>query len=87
MYVCIHAIVECGKLYSDWQKQILCFIFVCIVCTYVCMYVCIVCIYVLTYVFMYECISHNIFILSTDDLNYANKTLSVCMNIYVCMYV
>ena len=84
----MYAIVECGKMNSNWQKKIFCFIFVCLVCTFVSTCVCI---YVLMYVheFMYECTSNNIFILSTDDLNYANKTLSVCMNVcmYLCMYL
>ena len=35
---------------------------------------------------MYVCMYRYMLIsLNTDDINYANKTLSVCM--YVCMYV
>ena len=44
------------------------------VCVFLCMYVC-----------MYVCMTNRymLFSLNTDDINYTNKTLSLCM--YVCI--
>ena len=66
------------------------------VCMYICMYVYMhVCMYVYMYVYtvcmnewMYVCMYKCMYIFNTDDINYTNKTFSLCTCIYVCsMYV
>ena len=37
------------------------------------------------YIYIYKTNRYILSLLNTDDINYANKTLSLCM--YVCMYV